>query len=142
MASEDEAALLEDMADAWGIIANADWPKQTEEWQAAARRWRDEVFHPALDRARAGSQRADGDTVEIITKRWNGDAFAGPGDPSTATIYQRVFVNGTELVGAVRSRVLTGADFNYVLLRVCPGHLIVRDVDHDEFVSYQPEPTP
>ncbi len=36
---------------AWGLIANAyggDWELATPEWQAAAIRWRDEVWHPYL----------------------------------------------------------------------------------------------
>jgi hypothetical protein len=36
---------------AWTIIANVsggDWTKQTPEWQEAAVRWRDEMFHPTL----------------------------------------------------------------------------------------------
>ena len=43
---------------AWGVIANVsegDWTKQTEEWQEAAKRWRDEVWHPALSRSWGGS---------------------------------------------------------------------------------------
>ena len=39
------AALRAALDMAWGIIANAgggDWTKETEEWQAAAARWRDE----------------------------------------------------------------------------------------------------
>lgn len=36
---------------AWGIIANAsggDWQKESPEWQDAAARFRDEVYHPSL----------------------------------------------------------------------------------------------
>lgn len=36
---------------AWGIIANAgggDWTLESEEWQKAAARWRDEHWHPLL----------------------------------------------------------------------------------------------
>lgn len=39
---------------AWTIIANVsegDWTQQTDEWQAAAVRWRDQ-FHASLDAAR------------------------------------------------------------------------------------------
>ncbi len=41
---------------AWALIANAgggDWETQTPEWRAAAERWRDEHWHPALAAARA-----------------------------------------------------------------------------------------
>jgi len=81
----------------------------------------------------------DGDTVEIITERWNDDHAAEPGEPSVATIYQRVFVNGVEVRNAIAARVLTSNDFSFVTLRIHPGRLIVRDVDADEFHSYQPE---
>ncbi len=36
--------------DAWGVIANVsegDWTKQPQEWQDAAKRWRDD-FHASL----------------------------------------------------------------------------------------------
>jgi hypothetical protein len=81
---------------------------------------------------------ADGDVIEIITKRWNGDQPAREGDPSFALLYQRVFVNGREVESAQQSKVVTGPDFNYVVLRLAPGHLVVRDVDADEFDRYQP----
>jgi hypothetical protein len=45
--------LLDGMEIAWGVIANANggnWDGETPEWQAAAERWRDEQWHPALDR--------------------------------------------------------------------------------------------
>lgn len=34
---------------AWTIIANADWSKETQEWQDGARRWRD-AFHASIRR--------------------------------------------------------------------------------------------
>lgn len=49
--------LLDGMERAWGIIANAgegDWSTQTSEWVNAAEKWRDEQWHPALDRAGLG----------------------------------------------------------------------------------------
>lgn len=45
-------ARLNDLEAAWGIIANAfggDWGAASPEWKKAAERWRDEVWHPALD---------------------------------------------------------------------------------------------
>lgn len=51
-------AWLEALMSAWVVIANVsegDWTKQTEEWQEAAKRWRDEVWHPALSRSWGGS---------------------------------------------------------------------------------------
>jgi hypothetical protein len=42
---------LDALYQAWTIIANAsggDWSQQSDEWQEAAKRWRDEVFHPLL----------------------------------------------------------------------------------------------
>lgn len=47
------------LMEAWGIIANVsegDWTKQTQEWQDAAVRWRDETFHPAI---RAAAERGN-----------------------------------------------------------------------------------
>lgn len=45
-------AHIDDLEIAWGIIANVsngDWARsQDPEWVAAAERWRDEVWHPAL----------------------------------------------------------------------------------------------
>lgn len=41
------------MEAAWGLIANAhggDWSQATPEWREAAERWRDECWHPFLDR--------------------------------------------------------------------------------------------
>ena len=38
---------------AWGVIANAgggDWQKESAVWRKAAMRWRDEDWHPMLDR--------------------------------------------------------------------------------------------
>lgn len=48
-----ERRLMRALELAWGIIANAgggDWTRESPEWQAAAARWRDEEWHPALDR--------------------------------------------------------------------------------------------
>lgn len=45
--------------EAWTIIANAgqgDWGRESEEWQEAARRWRDQ-YHARLDEADPGIQR-------------------------------------------------------------------------------------
>jgi hypothetical protein len=45
--------LLDASADAFTILANVsegDWSQQTQEWQDAVVRWRDEVFHPLLAR--------------------------------------------------------------------------------------------
>jgi hypothetical protein len=42
---------LDALYQAWTIIANVsggDWSQQSDEWQEAAKRWRDEVFHPLL----------------------------------------------------------------------------------------------
>jgi hypothetical protein len=50
----DDAPLpshLDGLELAWGLIANAgegNWDRETPEWKAAAERWRDEVWHPAL----------------------------------------------------------------------------------------------
>jgi hypothetical protein len=52
--SEDhvEADELAGLYQAFAVIANArDWlldDPQSEQWRAAAMRWRDDVFHPAL----------------------------------------------------------------------------------------------
>ncbi len=43
----ENARLKEAVEIAWGIIANAggsDWTRETEEWQKAAARWRDEFY--------------------------------------------------------------------------------------------------
>lgn len=45
--------LMDAMDTAWGILANVsggNWGIQTPEWEQAAERWRDEMWHPALDR--------------------------------------------------------------------------------------------
>ena len=45
--------LMDALEIAWGVIANAhggNWDHGTGEWQKAAERWRDEHWHPALDR--------------------------------------------------------------------------------------------
>jgi hypothetical protein len=49
-------ATREALEVAWGVIANAgggDWTKESKDWQEAAARWRDEHWHPSLDRERA-----------------------------------------------------------------------------------------
>lgn len=46
---------------AWGVIANVsegDWSKQTDEWRGAAERFRDQHWHPWLDRRQARRQKA------------------------------------------------------------------------------------
>lgn len=48
---------------AWTIIANAsegNWEQETPEWQEAARRWRDEMFHPWLDEGNGGPPEDEG----------------------------------------------------------------------------------
>lgn len=43
---------VSDMEAAWGLIANAwngNWDEAPDEWREAAVRWRDEVWHAALD---------------------------------------------------------------------------------------------
>ena len=48
---------ISDLEAAWGLISNAwngNWEDAPVEWQEAAKRWRDEAWHPALD----GSSRA------------------------------------------------------------------------------------
>lgn len=81
-----------------------------------------------------------GDVVEIITKRWDGDAPSTPDGESHVLLGQRVFINGREVVGISRARVIMAhQEFSHVMLRLYPGELIVRDVEEDEFDSYQPE---
>lgn len=50
--SQDAEATVDDvLMTAWVLLANVsegDWTQQTEEWQEAVRRWRDEDFHPRL----------------------------------------------------------------------------------------------
>ena len=43
---------VESMELAWGLIANA-WDNQNKEWVAAAERWRDENWHPLLEKPEA-----------------------------------------------------------------------------------------
>lgn len=46
---------LDELEAAWVIIANAyggNWASAPDDWRAAAERWRDEVWHPALDASR------------------------------------------------------------------------------------------
>jgi hypothetical protein len=52
--------LMEGMELAWGLIANGQYWDRTDgrrygEWNAARAKWRDEHWHPALDRNKAGS---------------------------------------------------------------------------------------
>lgn len=45
--------LMQGMELAWGVIANAhggDWNRANVEWLEAAKKWRDEEWHPALSR--------------------------------------------------------------------------------------------
>lgn len=45
--------LMDALELAWGIIANAsggNWERESPEWQEAAHRWRDQHWHPALNR--------------------------------------------------------------------------------------------
>lgn len=54
-ARREAQTLLDGMEVAWGVIANAgqgDWAREGREWADAAVRWRDEHWHPALDRRR------------------------------------------------------------------------------------------
>lgn len=64
---------------AWGLIANAgggDWTKESDEWRAAAERWR-ERYHAALDagdvpvgpRLQAGTSSATIGDVEKVARR-------------------------------------------------------------------------
>lgn len=49
------AKLREELELAWGIIANAgggDWFKESQEWQDAAAKWRDEFYAPFCGKAR------------------------------------------------------------------------------------------
>ena len=51
--TDERDRLLDGMGRAWGVIANAgegDWLREGPEWIEAATRWRDEEWHPALDR--------------------------------------------------------------------------------------------
>jgi hypothetical protein len=51
--SEEINALMDSLEMAWGIIANVsggDWDKQSDEWHECAEKWRDNHWHPALDR--------------------------------------------------------------------------------------------
>ncbi len=60
-ALEEITRLMDGMEAAWGVIANAsggDWSRETEVWQDVARRWRDEHWHPSLDRNGYGAIRA------------------------------------------------------------------------------------
>jgi hypothetical protein len=53
--------LMDAMELAWGVIANVDrgnWHMQSEEWRNAATYWRDEHWHPALERTRAARKEA------------------------------------------------------------------------------------
>jgi hypothetical protein len=53
-AEAENARLREALEIAWGLIANANegnWDGETQEWREAAIRWRDEHWHPSLDRA-------------------------------------------------------------------------------------------
>ena len=51
---EEELLLLrEGMERAWGLIANAgggDWSKESAEWHTAAMVWRDQYWHPFVQR--------------------------------------------------------------------------------------------
>ena len=55
-ATEQDVSLPEHLLGlelAWVIIANAyegGWNKARPEWREAAERWRDEIWHPALDK--------------------------------------------------------------------------------------------
>lgn len=49
------AQALDGLEAAWGLIANAydgNWDSAPAEWKTAAERWREEVWHRALQRAR------------------------------------------------------------------------------------------
>lgn len=52
MPSEELERLLHALYLAWTVIANAghgDWEQESSDWQYAAKRWRDEHYHPILD---------------------------------------------------------------------------------------------
>lgn len=52
------ARLIDRLEYAWTIIANAgggDWTKETEDWQHAAAKWRDECWHTTLDESNPNS---------------------------------------------------------------------------------------
>ena len=47
-----EKEYLDHLELAWGIISNSsggDWTRESEEWQEAARKWRD-MYHHILDK--------------------------------------------------------------------------------------------
>lgn len=48
-----EVSRLEDALEtAWGVVANVsngNWNEQSTEWQEAAKRWRDECYHPMIE---------------------------------------------------------------------------------------------
>lgn len=48
---EDLPISLYSLDAAWGIIINADKAWDNPQWREAAEKWRDEVYHPALDAA-------------------------------------------------------------------------------------------
>lgn len=64
----DEEPLVDDLLMfAWGLIANAgegDWSRESEEWNIAARKWRDQ-FHARLDVAR--KQRESVTQLEVLS---------------------------------------------------------------------------
>jgi len=77
--SEDEAVNetreMSALMTAWAIIANVsegDWTRQPQEWQDAAKRWRDEQFHPLLD-ARAPVVTPSGMSVAAIEAAYGGE---------------------------------------------------------------------
>jgi ABC-type transporter Mla subunit MlaD len=48
-----QKSLVDALEWAWTIIANAgggDWTKESQDWQDAAAKWRDEAWHPTLDK--------------------------------------------------------------------------------------------
>ena len=50
---EENKKLMDGMESAWGLIANAQsvaGDGKVEHWQASMERWRDNDWHPALDR--------------------------------------------------------------------------------------------
>ena len=56
------ARLIDRLDYAWTIIANAgggDWTKETQDWQQAAAKWRDECWNRTLDESNPNSSTGD-----------------------------------------------------------------------------------
>ena len=61
--------LMDGIETAWCLIANADsasWDmEETNEWREAAERWRDEFFHPLLDKYKEEQSDVPGPSEEV-----------------------------------------------------------------------------